>query len=114
MQPQPVTDPNTGQPAIDPMTGQPQTQQVQVMVPTPSVAVNPLDDNATMLEACKDFRESEAGKAACAANGPGWQNFMLQVAARQAAMQAQAAAMAPPQGPATSPSGAQPPAGAPQ
>jgi hypothetical protein len=83
-QPQPAPpDPMTGMSPIDPTTGQPQ------MVPGPpacSVPVYPLDDNATMLEACADFYFSTDGGKAMLKGGPGWQNFTIHVQERQAAM----------------------------
>ena len=104
-----------GQPMVDPTTG-------MVNMPPPTEAstvdINPLDDNASMLEACSDFYFSDAGKRAAVETPDGFRNFMLLASARKAALQPPM----PPQGapapggvpaPQQPPPGAQPPAGAP-
>lgn len=100
--PQPVMDLMTGMPVMD-LTGQP---MMQPGPPVSSVPVYPLDDNATMLEACADFYMSTDGQRAMAPGpdgqpSPGWQNFTIHVQERQTAMAPpplQPGQMAPPDG----------------
>ena len=104
-------DPTTGMPVMGP-DGQP------AMAPGPMVStvpVNPLDDNATMLEACTDFYFSSDGKKAQKRADPGWQNFMLHVQERQTALNPPPPPGAPPGPPGAAappqlPPGAPPPA----
>jgi hypothetical protein len=101
--PVPVTDPATGQPPVDPMTGQPvidpATGQppVQPGPPVCSQPTSPVDDAATMLEALRDFHDSQDGqraieKAKATGAGEGYQNYQLHIQERVAA----AGAAAPP------------------
>lgn len=81
-QPMPApADPVSGLPNVDPETGQPLMLPPQ---PMSSIPPNPLDDNATILQACVDFYLDERGAKAQRAGGPGWENFMLFVRERQA------------------------------
>jgi hypothetical protein len=74
-------DPMTGLPNIDPTTGQPIMLPGQ---PMSSIRPLPLDDNATILQACVDFYLDDRGGKASQKGGPGWENFLLFVRERQA------------------------------
>ena len=66
-------------PQQDPMTG-------EVMGMTPSVQPGPLDDYAAVLEACKDFDQSERADQLRAEKSPGYDNFLLYAAELMKAM----------------------------
>lgn len=105
-----VPDPATGQmvpappqPAVDEF-GQP---MMQPGPPVPSIQPQQIEDHLSMLQACIDFYYSEEGQARGKnPDDPGWQNFMLHAAQRQAAALEQVQTM-PPMQPGTPPIPAQ-------
>jgi hypothetical protein len=105
-----VPDPATGQmvpappqQAVDEF-GQP---MMQPGPPVPSIQPQQIEDHLSMLQACIDFYYSEEGQARGKnPDDPGWQNFMLHAAQRQAAALEQVQTM-PPMQPGTPPIPAQ-------
>lgn len=113
----PVLDTATGQPApappqqaVDPMTGQPMMQPGPAL---PSIQPQQIEDHISMLQACIDYYYSEEGQIRGAQpEEPGWQNFMLHAAQRQAAAIEQMQTM-PPMQPGATPLPAQVPSALP-
>lgn len=93
LQEQPVEAPPM--PQIDPMTGQPVLDEMGAPVtvpsgpPTPSIMPNPQlegQESMVMYQACLDFYMRPESRELEKENGPGWQNFILHMMARQMAM----------------------------
>lgn len=76
--------PIMGPPQPNPMTG-----QITPGQPTPSIAINPFDDNQVHSEICKNWLSSDAGRLCKTENQQGYANVLLHWQAHNAAVQQQ-------------------------